>query len=479
MSAPSKIFTIWCNNKPFYFAADHIAEVSTKCRESIAQNLDFGVIGRRIPRETFESFSDACQQKPYTTTRSNSHGLLKLAVEWGIKSLEDAMTEFINTESVPPPDDTDPLADLITHTEQGQDDPNGIRAVATIVNPALKDERLSSLPFEIIFRIVIAADPAEVDQHLLIEFVMSLFETNPAAAAPLVLLLDFEKLTPEQRGLIFQCPQMHEENVGFFVTQVMSNDRNKAERELAQAEGRLLSDLFTLRNDIEQHEQDILGQLKDNNDHLLDELRSQLNAHQAQIDELNQNADSQTQAIDTAVKSHATQFADMKAQLEQLEKTASEKSSEAEGQTSRIQSEVSDQVAKLRQELEQAVEKVGVQAGEKTAALGRGLREKLDEQKARLKDASQRTVALAEEHKAISEGVSQLKSVLAAKILKDRLRFDQFLRQTDHRFDVFERDETVWGLTPDSVRESEAFITDIEERLEILCPIRGNQSPTK
>jgi hypothetical protein len=479
MSTPSKIFTIWCNNKPFYFAADQLAEVSTKCRESIAQNLYFGVIEARIPRDTFESFSDACQQRPYKSTRSNAHGLLKLAVDWGIKSLEDAMTEFISAENVPPPEESDPLADLIQHTEKGQDDPNGILAVATIVNEALKDERLSSLPFEIIFRIVVAADPASVDQNLLIEFVMSLFETNPAAAGPLVLLLDFEKLTPEQRGLIFQCPQMHEQNVGFFVTQLMSNDRNKAERELAQAEGRLLSDLFSLRNNIEQHEQDILAQLKDNNDHVLDEIRSQLNDHQAKIDELNQNADSQTQAIGEAVKSHATQFAAMKAQLDQLEKISTEKSSEAEGQTSRISSEVSDQVAKLRDELERAVEKVGVQAGEKTAAVGQGLKEKLDEQKARLKDARQRTVALAEELKAISEGVTELKSVLAAKILKDRLRFDQFLRQTDRRFDVFTRDQTIWDLTADSVRESEAFVTDIEERLESLCPIRGNQSPTK
>jgi hypothetical protein len=272
---------------------------------------------------------------PYQTTHTTAFELLRLATEWGVPQLEEAVTDFINSKSLQQPSEGDVLAKLIRHTGSGQVHPNGILAVANIINDPLQGERVATLPPEILFQIVVSVDPAVLDPDVLINYVTALFDAHPQSAVPLVLLLDFDKLTQDQRDFVFRCSQMYEQNVGFFVTHLMSNDRTKAERELAQADGHLLCDLFGRKNGIDAHEATVLSKLKNSQDEALGAIRQKLNDQQAEIETLKEQAGKHGRSVTAAAKSHSEQFSDMKVQLEKL---ASEESSEAEGQTSTISS---------------------------------------------------------------------------------------------------------------------------------------------
>ena len=435
-----------------------------------------GVINRRVNTATLEAFIAACQLQKFRLTPANAFELQELAVEWGVSSLEKFTANFIKERNLTPPAAVDYLGILIEHLEEGKNDTNDILAVANYVNDVLADERLFKLTPEMIFSIICAANPQAIDQQLLIKFVMKLFERAPSSAVPLVLLIDFDRLTPQQRDFIFQCREMHEENIGYFVARALSSARNKAERELAQNESKLLSDLDKLRDDLKKYQRQALAKLRADQDQSIGKLREALKQQQAQITEMKEAARAQKEEIERAAENHEREFADMDDMLKAMDKITSQKSVQTEGQEKMIKAEVSDQIARLKRELEIHMEEVEEEDAKRCSDLHDELKEPIDAQEKRLHEFMTRADGIVKSLNATNDELRDLKATLAAKIVKDRLRFDKFIRQTDNRFKVFEQSPGVWDLKPERVRESEKFIENIEARVDQLCPIRKAQN---
>ena len=77
----------------------------------------------------------------------------------------------------------------------------------------------------------------------------------------------------------------------------------------------------------------------------------------------------------------------------------------------------------------------------------------------------------------LAADIDNLKSILLAKIIRDKIRSDKYIRDSEHRFDLFNDDIPSWNQTADQARKAEEFIVNLEAKLDKLCPIRGGQAP--
>ena len=452
-----------------------------------------GVIERRVRNEVFEAFVAACQLRPFKVTPSNAYELQALAFEWGVTSLEKFVAEYIKEKNLKPPPEIDYLGVLIEHLEHGIDDPNDIIGVANIVNDALEDERLESVPPEVIFKILIAADQKKMeqfrveqprqdqpkpdhqalDQQALINFTMKLFDTNPSSAVPLTLLIDFDQLTKEQRDIIFQCKEMHEQNIGYFIAHAMSATRNKAERELSQSEAQLLTDLNALREGLKQHQRNSVGALKREQDESLGDLKNEFVRHQKKLDQLKEFTKQHRADIDEAKEDHAKRFEEMKDKLEVIDVMTSQRSKISESMADAVDDEVNAQIDKLRIDVNNQLRNLANDDEEQCNKLEQNLKKMIEAEQQRLKQLRNRINITNETIKSTNESITDVQATLAAKIVHDRLKFDNFLRNTDSRFDVFKQDGGIWGLDVDDVKKAEKFVEQIERNIDQLCPIRG------
>ena len=67
------------------------------------------------------------------------------------------------------------------------------------------------------------------------------------------------------------------------------------------------------------------------------------------------------------------------------------------------------------------------------------------------------------------------RATLAAKIVHDQVRFNQFLRDMSTRFDAFKTDEKIWDLDANQVEEAEKVVIEMEKKIAKKCPINVKQ----
>ena len=66
------------------------------------------------------------------------------------------------------------------------------------------------------------------------------------------------------------------------------------------------------------------------------------------------------------------------------------------------------------------------------------------------------------------------RDLLAAKIVHDQVRFNQFLRDLSTKYDAFKTDDKIWDLDADKVEEAEKLIIQIEKKITQKCPLNVN-----
>ena len=84
---------------------------------------------------------------------------------------------------------------------------------------------------------------------------------------------------------------------------------------------------------------------------------------------------------------------------------------------------------------------------------------------------------------AVMKEMTEVRATMAAKVVKDKLQPDQFLRKTQDRFKLFETEGSITpalSVRPEDVQEAEKNVINvIEERIEQYCPIRAKPSALK
>ena len=470
-------FTLWCGDQSYNFKGDIFLKMSKKAARIAQSGKTEGIISRQVNDDVFKSFCAACELKAFTVNSKNAYELKTLADEWEVASLEKYINNYIKEKNIATPPPSDYLGTLIQHCENDIEDTKDILNVADYINDALRDERFANLPPEILFKVCNAADPQKIDNQQLINFILHLLESNPSNAVPLILLIDFDRLTKDQRSLIFRTSDVHEENIGYFIANAMSSARNKNEAETRQAEAQLNEDLEKMRESLSKQQEKMAEKMKHDQDEQLDELDQEVEQMSTLIQELNNGALQQRQKIEQNALAHENAFEDMKQRLAIIEKLTTNR--EPDDHSDKIDQEVSDQMNELNDELEVEVKNLNNEDTRYCQTKQRELKRAIDAEQKRLKQLREEAEKHVDNLNETNEDLTDLKATLASKIVRDRLRFDKFIRKVDNRLDLFKEEPGVWGLEPDRVSRAEKFINDIEEKVDEFCPIRGKKNEQK
>lgn len=470
-------FTLCMGNARYAFESDIFAKMSKKCAKLIRQGVHQATIMKKIRQDTFEAFIAACQLQPFKVSAANVYELLDLARDWQVPSLEKFANDFIESKKgkLQPPPAIDYIQVLKDRVKDNIQDINDIRAVSAIINDALIDARFSTLPPEVIFHVILAADPHEIDQKLLINFVFTMFDKKQSTAVPLTLTMDFDTLTPEQRDKVFFSKKMHEENIDFFVAWALSSARNHSERELQETFSKFHQDFSELYDNLKKSNRNSRNKLKKVHEDEIAQMEAIIAKQKEEIEQLMQQAKEEDEQIREDEIEHQEEIKKMIGELEKIESIAQECNLNSPDNVSQVKSVVRDEVGKLRNDLKDQIENVRGLNKSSCDKTFDDLLKPIDEYRKVIDDMFNKSGQMNGSIQDLRVAITNLKATLTAKIVCDKLRCDKFIRDTNDRFKLFDTKPLVWNLRQQQVENSEKFIIGLEEKLDKLCPIRGNQ----
>lgn len=466
-------FTLKRGTCSYTFENDIFMKMSKKCQRLIADGITEETIQQQIRPDTFEAFYLACTLRPFKVTSQNAYELKKLSEDWEVNSLLKFVNEYIDKKGLQPPPEVDFLGILLDHLKNNVDDPKDVENVSVYINHALEDPRLAELPPEVIFRVVNQADPDQVCMDKLTTFTLHLFETKPTSAVPLVLLLDFDHMPKEQRDVIFQNKDVHELNIGYFLIQALSSARNKAEKDLNAAKTELENKLNDIRDNVKDDQDETFRRVKSKQEGELNKLQEQLDEMAKSLEELEENAKAQRTTVEAAGQQHEKTFGELTTKLTTIDELIEKRNAESKGASEQVAQEVAQQMDQLREEMDGTVQKSKQEDAARVRKLETDAKEVIDGEQKRLKELKKSADDLVNMLNGTNNNLYDLKAKLAAKIVRDRLRYDKFIRKTDNRFELFTQEPGLWGLKEDAVQGAEQFIQEIEDQVDKFCPIRG------
>ena len=480
-------FSLWCNEKLYEYPADTFTRVSKKCAALVKANDYQGTITHPVSEETFEAFSAACKLEPFKVTLNNAFELLELAQEWGIPSLETFVTNYIVAKGIKRRDMGDPLGDLLIHIEEEQEDPRlihdakhiaqkrlDIEGVAHMFNQYLTDERLAQVLPEILFKIMMQAEQFQINQQLLIDFVMKLLESEPEKAIPLCLRIDFDLLTDAQIEMIFQAREIHEESLGYFIADSISALRNKQQNLLSENEQRYLKEMQDIREYIIKERTGVLAKIQEEYDKKYEGLTKTSEDQENQINELKKLRDELQQMMDDEDANFNHQVHRFEKEMAKQQKLLDQRQAVLDSRHELIDNgvntkappivddalarikEIMEEDEKRRQQLKQNIEQLLVR-----------LRKHQELEKNRLDEVNRAIDAI---HDRITVSLASV----AAKIVNDQFNYNFFLRDISNKLDLFNTDPKIWDLTPEIVEENLKIVVEIEESLKKTCPMNVN-----
>lgn len=467
-------FTLYYDEQAYVFEGDIFIKMSKKAARLALSGKTDGEITEKVSEETFKTFCSACELKSFNVNLKNVYELQKLAKEWEVPSLEKYVDNYIQEKNIPAPPTEDYLGILIEHCNAGIEDPQDILNVAEYINNAFRDDRFETLPAEELFKVCNAADPQKIDNQQFINFTLQLLETNPPSAVPLLLLIDFDRLTKDQRNHIFRSPQVHEQNIGYFIANSLSTARNKNDADSQQAEAQLNEDLTKMKDLLIKQQDKITEKLIEAENEQLEKLEQDVQDMQKQIEALKDSAAKQRQRIQQNSQNHDDGFDDIKDRLAHIEELTSNRKDD--DNTEQIRNEVSEQLEELTSDYDSQIKQLADEDAKFTQKKQRELKRAIDEEQKRLKQLRQDAEGIVDSLNESNEELTDLKATLASKIVRDRLRFDKFIRKVDNRLDLFKNEPGVWGLDAERVGHAEKFINEIEDEIDKNCPIRGKKN---
>jgi hypothetical protein len=469
---PATPFTLWCNNRLYLIPTKTITEVSVKASALVQAGQFTGSIPGRVLEATASAFVSACSLQDVVITPPSAFELLDLATSWEIPTLISRVKSFIQSEAVHKETIPDYLGDLVRHIKDDEDVTEDIENVSLHLNSYFKDERLTEVRPEALFKVCLSAKLRGLNEDSFADFVFRLFELDPQKAVALCLLLDFDRLTEAQRDEVFQCREIHELSLGYFLASAVSADRNRAAQQIDLLDEKFDRLFKQVKNVAKQQHG---GDVKDLEAHYNAEiaaLKKQLEDQQRQIAELKALKESQQDMIDAESASFDRQLKELQQELDRQAALAKVKQAEIAEKRAVIQEEVDRQVESLRADIGDKLGDVDADcekevknlADETADAIG-GLRNETD----KMKEEQERLSAGYDE---IQKGIREWRAVFAAKCVRDEFRFDHYIRELGKRFSLFDAEIQIWGLTGELVASGSEFVGDLEKQIDEVCPRR-------
>ena len=362
---------------------------------------------------------------------------------------------------------------LLEKIQQDKDSKSDWTNVADHINKALIDPRFELIPTEIIYQILSIADKKLLKPIFLIHFVLSMLEKKPESAIPLILRLDFDQMTPEEIDKIFDCTLVHELNINFFTIASLSALANREQISIQNNEKRHLIELQSLEYHIKKiNETNIFESNKKNNEEI-EEINDEIQRQQEIIDKLYERIFEHKNRMDIAENKQKTRRIPIDPiDLEEMQNA--------------INNEINDMTEEVNSALEEhQVKMIDFEAESATAAdsfFNKNIQygeTEISKIKAHIKFLTKAETKLNDKVKMISNDLTDVKSILCAKVVRDKLRFDQFLRRTANRFKLFDKEPKYWGLNSIIVKDAEEYLKNIDQKLDDYCPIRAQTKQEK
>ncbi|OHT16223.1 hypothetical protein TRFO_13394 [Tritrichomonas foetus] len=469
-------FSLWCNEKNHKFKADTFAKVSKKCA-ALVKAMDYqGTINHPVSEETFTAFANACQLRPFKVTLTNAFELLELAEEWGIPSLETFVNNYIKQKGLRVIDENDYLGSLITKYSlpEGQDYSQEIAGIARTFNEYLRDERLSQVHPEHLFKILMQAEHRKINQNLLIDFVMKLFEKEPEKAVPLCLRIDFDRLTNEQVESIFQTREIHEQAMGYFIAEAMSLVRDKQQEDLAKTEQNYIKEIQEIREYIVKHRAVALAKVHDEFEAEVAKLNEVIEKQQNIIDDLTEIRNNQRDEFDQIQNNFIDTTKKFEREIERITEITDRRMANDEERRAKIRAIIDENIQPVTEMLEDRLAEISGNDKHRRNLMEKGARERRDMFLQFHDDQRAALNRITNEISHIHEQINETRATMAAKIISDQLRPDGFLRNIERRFlSIVKNDnENLWDLDCEKVKNADALLKKLESSVSQSCPIK-------
>ncbi|OHT04370.1 hypothetical protein TRFO_28134 [Tritrichomonas foetus] len=469
-----RIFTLWANNLRYELDGPTFAKMSKKCNKLMQQGKTQGVLAQRVRDETLEAFNAACQLQPFKVTRNNAFELLDIANEWEVSTLVKFVTEYIKNKGLSRPEDVDPVADLLDHARIKDYGDADIIAVSNIVNDALTDERFLEAPPESIFRVLLKADQRSIDQVKLLDFVISLFNTKPSSAVPLIPLIDFSRLTKEQDEGIFLCPELHEENIGFFLSWALSATRNKADRERLQADSRHFDEVSTMREVIIKAQNTAVANMKAEHDEKMRQLLETAKRQQAEIEDLEDTITREKEEFREIEEQNQKQLDEFEDKINRMKEYSETLAQTEEDMIRILRKEVGDPIDAIHNEYNAQMNEVNDRNEEGLRAIQKSIEDPVRAASEEITDMEQQTSRMNSSLGRAAENLIDAKTSIAVKIVRDHMRYDKFMRVSkENKLNLFNQKngKGIWGVRQKDAIESNQQINELIKRIDELCPL--------
>jgi hypothetical protein len=469
-----RTFSLWHNYTRYELPGETFSRLSKRAALMMKQGESYGYISARARQESLESFISACKLEPYKVRPSTAFELLAIAEEWEVPTLQRFLNDYISSRSLSSRSKNDPLGGLLLHLQMGQPDVSDIYQVADVINEVLQDDRLLLVPPETIFRIVLAADSRHLDQQLLINFTLVLLYENPAAAVPLILLLDFGKLDEDQAEAIFLTRELHRLNLNFFAAWAMTYVRNKAETELLQFKLRELNEVAIMKEVLDRNQDDQVLQSEARHREEIGRMQRFAVDQQLELDRLMEELTNQEAQQELREKDHQKQLFEVRRLIQEMDKAGSECNENSEYEQEQLRSEVADEIDRLRQEFVANLTSVVDHEQKYMDRVKGDLKENLGKIGAESEALEQQT---AEWEKAICEmngQIDEAKAVMAVKMVRDQLRFDKFVRTTKEKLRIFKKG-SIWDIDMRRAKAANKLLSSLLKAVDEACPVKDGE----
>lgn len=427
-----------------------------------------------IRPEDFDIFIDACQLRNFSIEKKNAFQVLDIAKSWGVPSLEKYINTYIEKNKLVRKEVDDYVGILCQHIEDNTDCYTDWSNVAQILQEVLDDPRLLEVPPEVFTRVLSIADKAGFDilkenKVKLIEYTMKVIDLHPENAIPIIMRLDFSEMTDEQLSKVYNLKKLHDQNVGFFLESAVSALHNKTE--FAFEKSNYLNEQVVASALIDHQKKlnDDLTEMNNLFDRDVEEIVDEIDRQQDIIDELKEHLDAHVKKLNLAEKK-------VKERLLILSDEEAEKIRQDTLDTiTKMTEEINDKLAEHLNGLHEQSKNGSNIANEFFTRCARESINDIDVSKNALEELITFGEQIRVHEQTVMEDVDNLKALIAAKIVRDRLRFDQFLRKTTGKFVAFDKDPKPYGVSTSMVSEADKKLAIMEKKLDEICPLRKSK----
>ena len=479
MSIPTDvIFTLTINGHDEQLNCRAFAKLSRKARSLARDMIYSATIDRQVSAEAESAFLAACRVEQFKITTDCATDLLILANEWMIDTLESFVLRFMKSKSM----NTDielPNSDYLGQLLELADDHAAsdflFEQVAKRLNGYFDDERLLDLNPESLFRVVILAEEFGLSEEKFRDFLFRLFRHNVYSAVPLTLRLNFAIIQQAQDRQIYETPEMHDQNMGYFKVLALSALRNRSDRERIRF-------VKAIQIGIQQLQSDLRNQRHNDAHALHTEFKDRTNKMKAILAEQKRQLDEIKEYREEQMKRHDEELLNFTKNADELRELMSKQKRDLMARIKameQLKNEVKDEIDRnlhgLRNKIAKDLKDVTKEAEKRQATIADAIKEPLENLTQNVDEAKGLIEDLNNQVNDHVNDARDKQTVLATKMMRDFMRFDGFVRRTGKRFQLFE-DMNVWGLKPDDIKDSEKFLNNLERSLDRLCPIRRNVS---